>query len=174
MWFGVFEYCIPKKWRTYRGGESPASKSYMWAKPKVSVFKNGQFRDPFFLRKILFFWKKQKLFSPLNDNFVLFFEKIFFPFFSNFFFCGHFFCFSDTFFGGIIFGKNKFSFKGKNIWDFFFKNISPQKKCPKNKKSVYKKNNSKKMEKIFFQKKHKVVVFKRANIFFCFFQKKGL
>ena len=30
----------------YRGG--PVSKCYMWAKPKVSVFKNGQFRDPFF------------------------------------------------------------------------------------------------------------------------------
>ena len=47
----------------------------MWAKPKVSVFENVQFRDPFFLWTILFFWKKTKTFLPLNEN--LFFPKKF-------------------------------------------------------------------------------------------------
>ena len=48
-------------------GGSPLTESYMWAKPKVSVFKNGQFRDSFFFEKnIWFFWKKQKHFFALK------------------------------------------------------------------------------------------------------------
>ena len=47
--------CLAERFETYRGGGSPQSNAYLWAKPKVYVFKNGQFRDPFFLRKILFF-----------------------------------------------------------------------------------------------------------------------
>jgi hypothetical protein len=34
---------------------SPQSNAYLWAKPKVSVFKNGQFRDPFFFEENIFF-----------------------------------------------------------------------------------------------------------------------
>ena len=100
-YFKIFFICS----KNIPWGGSPASKSYMWAKPKVSVFKNGQFRDPFFLRKIFFFGKKQKLFSPLTDNFCLFFFFNIFSIFFEFFFYGHFFCFSDTFFGGIFLKK---------------------------------------------------------------------
>ena len=107
----------------YRGGESPRSKSYMWAEPKVSVFKNGQFRDPFFLRKICFFWKKQKLLFALLKTITLFwFLKRYFPnLFLIVFFMDTFFVFRTPFFEGL-FWKNKFSFKGRKICFFFQKN----------------------------------------------------
>ena len=107
-------------------GGSPASKSYMWAKPKVSVFKNGQFRDPFFLRKICFFWKKQKLFSPVNNNFFFVFWKNIFSIFFEYFFYEHFFWFSDTFLGGF-FCKTNNSFLPVNENLFFHKNPSLEK-----------------------------------------------
>jgi hypothetical protein len=60
MCFHLYSYLFC----TIPWGGSPQSNAYLWAKPKVSVFKNGQFRDPFFLRKIFFFWKNEKNISP--------------------------------------------------------------------------------------------------------------
>jgi hypothetical protein len=109
----------------------------MWAKPKVSLFKNGQFIDPFFMRKIFFFGKKQKTFSPLNDNFFLFFFNIFSIFF-EFFFYGHFFCCSDTFFGEFVFEITSFHLRVKQV-SLFFKKIPPKKVSEKQKKVSIKK-----------------------------------
>jgi hypothetical protein len=64
-------------------------------------------------------------------------------------------------------------FQLKNIELDFFKKTPPKKRCPqKNKKSVQKKKtNSKKMEKIFFQKTNKSYRL-RAKTVFVFFKKK--
>jgi hypothetical protein len=85
-------------------GGSPFTKFYLWAKPKVSVFNNGQFRDLFFLRKIFYFGKNKKYTSLVNENFVLFFAKNVFFIFFKFFFYGHFF-FRTPFFEGLFLGK---------------------------------------------------------------------
>ena len=136
---------------SYRGGTS-RTKSFLWAKPKASVFKNWQFRDPLcFLRKIVFFWKKQKLVLLLNDNLFLFFFKYFFHFFRIFFFYGHFFSFLDTFFGGGFFWK-------KNLF------------CPKIKTCFFQKQSSKKR---VFEKQNKVTSFTGTKRFY-FFQKKTI
>ena len=88
------------------GGGSPRSNAYLWANPKVPVFKNGQFRGLLFLRKIFFFEKPKEHFHPVkNDNFFLYFlKKYFFHFFRKFFLWTLFF-FSDTFFELNFFGK---------------------------------------------------------------------
>ena len=100
----------------------------MWAKPKVSVFKNGQLETLFVLRKIFCFWKKKR-FSPLNDNFCLFFEKIFFKFFSNcFFLCTLFLLFGHLFLGDFFLKK-----QGQQHY-FFFKVSEKQKKVSLKKK----------------------------------------
>ena len=84
----------------YRGGGSPPTNTFLWAKLKVSVFLNGQFRGLFFLRKIFVFsfCFEKKYISPRKRELV-FFEKIFvyfpqkFLFFLSLFFVffGHFF-----------------------------------------------------------------------------------
>jgi hypothetical protein len=82
-----------------------------------------------------------------------------------------FFVFRTPFLGKLFFGKNMFLFKSKKNKFFFFKKKSPQKRCPKNKKSVHKKKFPKKMGKIF-KKKTKTSYHLRANKVFVFFKKK--
>ena len=67
----------------------------------LSIFTT---RATAFFSKTMVYLSERKH-PKLNDNFFLFFEKIFFPFFSIFFFYGHFFCFSDTFFWDIFLKK---------------------------------------------------------------------
>ena len=144
----------------------------MWAKPKVSVFKNGQFRDPFFLRKIFFFWKNKKLFSPLLDNFFLFFEKIVFSIFFEFFFMDTFFVFRTLFWGGF-FWKKQVRIYGQKHFIFFSKKIPPKKVSEKQKKCPFKKKFEKNGKNIFSKNKKKLS-FLKGRKRFLFFSKKNI
>jgi hypothetical protein len=106
--------------------------AFLWAKLKVSVLQNGQFRDLCF-----FVFAGGGKFALKRE--LVFFEKRFFYFFS----------FGHLFVLGIFFEKkNKFSFKGKKSLFFSKKKNPPKKSVPKNPKIQ-----QKKMKKSFFKKK---------------------
>ena len=116
-----------------------------------------------FFEKNIFFWKNEKIFSPLNDNLFLFFEKIFFPFFSTFFFMDTFFVFRTPFFGEFFLEKTSFHLRANTNY-FFFKKIPPKKVSEKQKKCPYWKKKFEKNGKNYRLREKKV---------FVFFKKKG-
>jgi hypothetical protein len=90
---------------------------------KCPFSKTDSLETLFFFEKFIFFLKKIKtVFALLKTiTFCCFLKKIFPPSFSNFFFYGHFFCFSHDFFwggGGFFFEKKSYHLMAKK--NFFF------------------------------------------------------
>ena len=97
--------------RVYDGG-SPVNNACLSTNPKMSVFKNWQFRCLFLWENIYLFWKTN---CPHSQTRTLFFWK------NSFYIFVFFWIF---FFGNFFFGKNKFSFKGEKSF-FVVKTNSP-------------------------------------------------